>query len=352
MLENPIEVKKITSSIIKYFEHENNYALVELLKGASPSSEQIDYDSWSGGIDIFSFTYEVEIGVFRKHRALLESYEKEICATAQLFIRTSAHEHLSFVNIRPICRQYLNWNNLPQGVTKQTILKLIEHLKTYMISVSTGGPRIQDVNDDYRTAYNTLDQYLSTLGLENLNPFRDLWEWYSRWSQSDLGTYALRRTFISQLYQRTIDDINVSQEEFSGEVYEPTGWDRVDRAIYEMKQRIAVADTEEKFQAIGMLGRETLITTAQQVFNRDLHKTEDGVNPSDTDAKRMLDAYFIYTLSGSANERYRKFAKSAVDLANHLTHDRMAEKSDAEMCITAVISVISLVRALACGTHY
>jgi len=124
---------------------------------------------------------------------------------------------------------------------------------------------------------------------------------------------------------------------------------RVDRAIYEMKQRISVADTEEKFQAIGMLGRETLITTAQQVFDRDLHKTEDGVNPSDTDSKRMLDAYFMYTLSGSANERYRKFAKSAVDLANHLTHDRMAEKSDAEMCITAVTAVINLVRALSCG---
>ena len=349
MLENLMEVKKITSSIIKYFEQENNYALVEILKNAYPSSEQTGYYSWDGGVDIFTFTYEVEIGLFRKNRALLESYEKEICEVAQLFIRSSDREQLGCVNIRPICRQYLNWNDLPQGVTKQTVLQLIDRLKTLMIAVSTGGPRIQDVNAQYLAAYKTLDQYFSVLGLENPNHFRDLWEWYGRWSQSDLSTYASRRAFIPQLYQRAIDDINASQEEFSGEIYEPTGWDRVDRAIYEMKQRIAVADTEEKFQAIGMLGRETLITTAQQVFNRDLHKTEDGVNPSDTDSKRMWDAYFMYTLSGSANERYRKFAKSAVDLANHLTHDRMAEKSDAEMCITAVTAVINLVRALSCG---
>lgn len=348
MLENLMEVKKITSSIIKYFEQENNYALVELLKGATPSSEQIDYNSWNGGTAIFAFTYEIEISMFRKHRALLYSYEREIYDIAQLFIRCSEHEQLGCIYIRPICRQYLNWNDLPQGVNKQTVLQMIERLKTNMIAVSTGGPRIQDVNTQYISTYQSLNQYFSALGLENPNPYSDLWEWYGRWSRADLATYASRRSFVSQLYQRTIDDINASQEEFSGEVYEPTGWDRVDRAIYEMKQRIAVADTEEKFQAIGMLGRETLITTAQQVFDRDLHKTEDGVNPSDTDAKRMLDAYFLYTLSGSANERYRKFAKSAVDLANHLTHDRMAEKSDAEMCITAVTAVINLVRALSC----
>lgn len=348
MLENLVEVKKITSSVIRYFEQENNFALVDILKGSYPSSEQIDYDNWNGGTYLYAFIYEIEIDIFRRHRALLETYEKEICDIAQLFVRTSDCEQLACVHIRPVCRQYLNWNDLPQGVAKQTILQLIDRIKTLMISVSTGGPRIQEVNSQYISVYNTLDEYLSILGLDNPNPYKDLWEWYGRWSQTDLGTYASRRAFIPHLYENTVDEINKSQEVFTGEVYEPTGWDRVDRAIYEMKKRIAVADTEEKFQAIGMLGRETLITTAQQVFDAELHKTDDDVVPSDTDAKRMLDAYFMYVLSGSSNERYRKFAKSAVDLANHLTHDRMAEKSDAEMCITAVTAVINLVRTLSC----
>lgn len=348
MLENLVEVKKITSSVMRYFEQENNYALVELLKGSYPSSEQIDYDNWNGGIYIYAFIYETEIDLFRRHRALLETYEKEICDVAQLFVRAPDCERLACVYIRPVCRQYLNWSDLPQGVTKQTILQIVERIKTLMISVSTGGPRIQEVNSQYIEAYNTLNKYFATLGLDNPNPYKDLWEWYGRWSQADLSTYASRRAFIPQMYEKTVDEINKSKEELASEIYEPTGWDRVDRAIYEMKKRIAVADTEEKFQAIGMLGRETLITTAQQVFNAELHKTDDGVVPSDTDAKRMLDAYFMYVLSGSTNERYRKFAKSAVDLANHLTHDRMAEKSDADMCITAVTAVINLVRTLSC----
>lgn len=350
MLENIHEVKKITSSVIRYFEQENKYAIAELLKSSQPSSEQIDYDNWNGGIFIYAFTYEIEIDLFRRHRALLETYEKEICDAAQLFIRAIGNEQLACVYIRPICRQYLNWNDLPQCVTKQTIMQLIERIKSLMISVSTGGPRIQEVNSQYIAAVKTLDQYLSILGLENPNPFRNLWEWYGRWSQDDLNSYASRRAFISHLYESTLHEIEKSQEEFTGNIYEPTGWDRVDRAIYEMKKRIAVADTEEKFQAIGMLGRETLITTAQQVFNKELHKTADGVVPSDTDAKRMLDAYFMYVLSGPANERYRKFAKSAIDLANHLTHDRMAERSDAEMCITAVTAVINLVRTLSASS--
>lgn len=346
MLENIWEVKKITSSVIRYFEQENNYALVELLKGSHPSSEQIGYDNWNGGTFIYAFTYEIEIALFRRHRALLETYEKEICDIAQLFVRAHDCEQLASVHIRPVCRQYLNWNDLPQGVTKQTIIQLIERIKTLMISVSTGGRRIQEVNEQYMAMCKMLDQYFSILGLDNPNPYKDLWEWYGRWSQPDLNTYASRRTFIPQLYQKTVEEIDKSQEDFPDNVYEPTGWDRVDRAVYEMKKRLSVADTEEKYQAIGMIGRETLITAAQQVFNRKLHKPSDGIEPSDTDAKRMLDAYFMYVLSGLANERYRKFAKSAVDLANHLTHDRMAERSDAEMCITAVTAVINLVRTL------
>ena len=178
MLENIFEVRKITSSVIRYFEQEQNYALVELLKGSHPSSEQIDYDNWNGGTYIYAFTYEIEIELFRRHRALVETYEKEICVAAQLFIRAAECEHLACVYIRPVCRQYLNWNDLPQGVTKQTVIQLVEHIKTVMISVSTGGPRIQEVNPYYIEAYKTLDQYFSVLGLDNPNPFKDLWEWY------------------------------------------------------------------------------------------------------------------------------------------------------------------------------
>ena len=125
----------------------------------------------------------------------------------------------------------------------------------------------------------------------------------------------------------------------------PTGWERVDRAIDEMKTRLEVSDTEEKFQAIGMLGRETLISIAQQVFDASKHKTLDGVEASQTDAKRMLDAFLQYELK-DASEKARKWAKSAVDLGNQLTHDRNATKRDAHLCLIAVISIASFVKMI------
>lgn len=125
----------------------------------------------------------------------------------------------------------------------------------------------------------------------------------------------------------------------------PTGWERVDRAIVEMSNRLAVAKTEEQFQAIGMLSRETLITVAQQVFDSSIHTTLDGVEASRTDAKRMLEAFLQYRLADSS-EKARKFAKSAVDFANQLTHDRNATKLDASMCLVAVTSVTSLIKTI------
>ena len=346
MLEDINEVKKITSSLIRYFDQEGNYAIADLLKNASPSSQEIAYDGWNGGTYIYGFLYEVEIAVYQKNRSLIPEYERDIRDAAELFLRNPENEQLGAVNIRPICRQYINWNNLPDDVTKKSLLQQIETIKALMISVSTGGPRIQEVNDQYKDIYNQINSCLSSIGVSDPNTFKDLWEWYGRWSQPDLKTYASRRSFILQLYQEATDTLEKAGVDSYQQEYVPTGWERVDRTVYEMKKRLADATNEEQFQAIGMLGREALITIAQQVFDRNVHKTEDGVSPSDTDAKRMLDAFLSYSLSGGTNERQRKFAKASVDLANQLTHDRMATKKDAEICLTAVTAVVSLIKVI------
>lgn len=344
MLESITEVKKITSSMIRYLEEEQNYILAEILKGSYPSSEEIYYDNWNGGTYTYAFIYEIEIDVYRKNRPLIENYEKELLDVAQLFFNSNSNDQLGEIKIRPICRQYINWN---QGISKEQLISEIDQIKSKMIAVATGGPKIQGVNNDYKKLYTELDSWLTKLDLNNPNPFRDLWDWYGRWRQGDLEHYADRRAFIQKLYKDLLDIIDKSIDEQIADEFTPTGWDRVDRTVYEMKRRLSVASTEEQFQAIGMLGREALITIAQQVFDKETHKTEDGIVPSNTDAKRMLDAFLSFSLQGAANERQRKFAKASVDLANQLTHDRMAVRGDAQICLTAVSAVASIVRIIA-----
>lgn len=147
------------------------------------------------------------------------------------------------------------------------------------------------------------------------------------------------KTKLFQRYGKFSTGLDVTEE------FPPTGWERVDRAISEMKNRLTVAKTEEQFQAIGMLGRETLITVAQQVFDKSKHKTLDDVEASQTDTKRMLEAFLQFELS-SSSEKARKFVKSAVDFSNQLTHDRNATKRDASMCLIAVISVANLIKTI------
>ena len=126
---------------------------------------------------------------------------------------------------------------------------------------------------------------------------------------------------------------------------EITGWERVDRTIEEMNSRYKVADTEEKYQAIGMLARENLITIAQQVFIKEKHPSTDTEVPDigPTDAKRMFDAYLSYELKNESG-KVIKYTKSAVDMANQLTHDRCATKRAAGICTIAVSSIANLIK--------
>src|SRR5437016_3345888 len=97
-------------------------------------------------------------------------------------------------------------------------------------------------------------------------------------------------------------------------------WTRMARTLDEMRRQLASGTAEEHFQAVGLHGREALISLGQAVFEPAIHKAADGKDISPTDAPRMLEAYFDSALGGSGNEEARKFAKAALSLAVALQH--------------------------------
>jgi len=124
---------------------------------------------------------------------------------------------------------------------------------------------------------------------------------------------------------------------------EPTGWPRVDRQMGELRLRLREASNEEQFQSIGHLCREALISAAQAVHDCSRHPPVDGVAPSRTDAKRMLEAFLAIELAGGDHAAARKHARAAFDLANELQHKRTANFRDAALCAEAAFSVIRIV---------
>ena len=128
---------------------------------------------------------------------------------------------------------------------------------------------------------------------------------------------------------------------------EPTGWQKVDRQLQEVRLRLDSARSEEQYQAVGLLCREVLISVAQEVFDPENHETTDPAEASDTDAKRMLEAIFNSELRGGTNEEARAHAKAAIRLALALQHKRTADFRTAALCAEATASVVNMLAVIA-----
>jgi hypothetical protein len=224
-------------------------------------------------------------------------------------------------------------------VTDAELITEIETQRGLMAAVATGGPKIQQVNKEYIDRRDIIRAELHRRKIADPNPHGDLWAWYGRWTSGDMPSWGDRRAYCFNLYQDLLDRIkqaNMAERE-------PTGWPRVDRGIDEIRLRLRQAETEEQCQAVGLLCREAMISLAQLVYDPERHPNIDGVDPSKTDAKRMLDNYFATELPGGANEGIRRHAKAALSLANDLQHNRTASRREAALCAEATASVVNIV---------
>jgi len=213
-----------------------------------------------------------------------------------------------------------------------------------MIAVSTGGPRIQDKDQEYRERRLRIKATLLRKQIDDPNPYSDLWAWYGKWSSGDLPTYQSRRQYIGGLYQPLIDVLSLQEMERPSEpTLEETGWPKVDRGVDGIRFALETAKNEVDYQTIGLRCRETLISIAQAVYNPFVHAPSDGTQPSSTDEYRMLDAYFSSELSGQAAEALRRHAKASLTLANDIQHRRSASFRDAALGAEATRTVVNIV---------
>ena len=127
---------------------------------------------------------------------------------------------------------------------------------------------------------------------------------------------------------------------------EPTGWEKVDRQIKTAQDQLRTSETEEHFQAVGLLCREALITVSQEVYEPERHSTRDGVAPSSSDVGRMLEAFFDSELPSRTNEEARAYSKSAMRLTLALQHRRNADFLMAALCVEATVSTINILALL------
>lgn len=229
---------------------------------------------------------------------------------------------------------------------RQAFLAEVIGQKDMLIDVATGGARINDVNDYYKIRRRRLAGLFKAFGMEDPNPFEDLWDWYRKWREEEWSTYEERRQFIRDLYDPVIADL-LGPDPMVVPMREPTGWDRVDRALNKARDTLDTASEAEDFQSVGLLCREILISLGQAVFDPGQHSGADGVQVSKTDAKRMLEAFISAMVPGESNETVRWHARASLSLALELQHRRTATFRLAALCLEATASTVNVVAILA-----
>lgn len=173
-IDTPEEFQKIVFIVTELLKAEKEIELYQILSDAEINIEENYYDNWNGGTSYYCVHVNIDIGTFVKIRDKIEKVEAEVLSRFEISTRHRDNENISSIRIIPKSQPKIDWNVISGISKKETLLQDIEFIKNTMISVSTGGQRIQEINDQYKSKYNHSDNVLQKLKIRNPNPYKDL----------------------------------------------------------------------------------------------------------------------------------------------------------------------------------
>lgn len=211
MIGNPEELRTTIYTVSEILKADKLDELSEILANSNISIEQTGYDNWNGGTYFYTLYLTIDIVTFIKYRDRIQSIESELLEKFSVATRHYENEGISNIAIIPKAKLKIDWTRLGGTNTKEQLIKDVNFLKNTMISVATGGQRIQDINDQYKQKYIACDKSFQKLNFQNPNPYKDLWEWYGKWS-STFRSYNERRTYIGEMYNSLIQILEETDE--------------------------------------------------------------------------------------------------------------------------------------------
>lgn len=223
----------------------------------------------------------------------------------------------------------------------------LDTIRNIMVSVATGGERIQTVNDRYQTIHVDVKSMCKKMGIPYNNTFDSLWDWYGKW-RVDFPSYQERRDFIRELFAPTLTGLDNYKNNEVDVLVQLDDWGKINRMIGKIRSNTRTAKDIEDFQSIGVMCREVLISLGQIVYNPALHGEEDeaGTKISKADAERMFLAYFKYKFGGKHNKELRDYVKGVKGIANQLTHKDTSTRKDMLLTVSTTLSLINFIGIL------
>ena len=320
--------------------------ICNIISSAKISVINTEYDGWNGGT--YGYTVYVSLGV-KQYTSFssdkIEEMEKMLSEALNESIKGNGNDYF-IVQVGPsLSKEDIDWNLIGGPNGRATLKQNIDTIKSIMVSVATGGNRIQEEDDRFKKLHALVERDCKKLNLTYNNTFYSLWDWFGKW-KADFPKYQERRNFINELFAPTLAYFEDTESYSNIEtIVELDDWERIKRTVIKIKRESNNAKDEEDFQTIGLLCRDVIISLAQAVYNPMIHGATDdtGKRIGNADAVRMIGNYVSVKLNGSHNKELRAYAKATNDLANQLTHKRSATKKDMLLIVSSTIALINFI---------
>lgn len=327
-----------------------NEEICNAISSANISVVNTEYDNWNGGTYGYTVYIDLSVKIYSAFSAeKISNMEKTISESLNEAVKGNNNDYF-MVQISPtLCKEDIDWSIIGGIQGKNMLKQNIETVRNIMVSVATGGNRIQEEDERYKKLNTLITIDCKKLNLTYNNLYSTLWDWFGKW-KADFPTYQERRTYIGNLFAPTLAYFDDTDGFNSIEtIVDLDGWEKIQRTVLKIKKDSGIAKNEEDFQAIGLLCREVIISLAQAVYDPNIHgaKDEKGESIGNTDAVRMIGKYISFELSGSSNDELRAYAKDTNKLANRLTHKRNATKKDMLLSVSSTIALINFIGIIA-----
>jgi hypothetical protein len=167
------------------------------------------------------------------------------------------------------------------------------------------------------------------------------------------GNYAKRKRYLEIMFEPIEEEIlNRSLRTWRDVLVMPvtprggTGWEVIDAEIRELRQRFAVARTEQDHCAVGAACVRILEHLGEVAFDPAIHLTNGAPMPPRDRTKDRFEAVITSAIPGPENDRLRKVARAVVEQAQEVKHSRTPSRRDAGIAADSVIALVNLLRRL------
>jgi hypothetical protein len=185
-------------------------------------------------------------------------------------------------------------------------------------------------------------------------PFGDLAGFQEYWiAEGMAGTYAKRRRYLEIQFEPVEEEIlNHSSRTWRDVLVTPvsprggTGWEAIDAEVRELRQRFAVARTDQDHCAVGAACVRVLEHLGEVAFDPAVHLTDGAPMPPRDRTKDRFEAVITHAVPGPQNDRLRKLARALVEQAQEVKHSRTPSRRDAGIAADCVIALVNVLRRL------